>query len=526
MRSYRSYSTKQTPQSEPIPGSTQVANSAGGFAWAVDDWTRLDRFLILGSEGGTYYIEERALTRENAEAVTRCIQADGQRAVSRIVEISQGGRAPKNDPAIFALALAASVGDNATRRAAFQALPDVCRIGTHLFHFAAFMEQFRGWGRGVRRSVGAWYQDRELNDLAYQLVKYRQRDEWSHRDLLRLSHPKASEPERNALYHWVVSGTAPDPLPRVVVGFTDAQEATSAASIARLIRDYRLPREAIPTQWLSDAGVWEALLEDMPMTAMIRNLATMTRVGLLAPMSEAARTVVSQLQSRDGLRRARVHPLSVLAALKTYESGRGARGQHSWSPVPQVTDALDAAFYLTFENVEPTDKRLLLALDVSGSMSGGDVAGVPGLTPRVAAAAMALVTAAREPNHAFAAFFDRIAAISISPRERLDAVVNKIDRYDFGRTDCALPMLYAMEKDLALDAFVIYTDSETWYGSIHPVQALDQYRRHTGIPARLIVVGMVSNGFSIADPDDGGMLDVVGFDTSTPAVISDFISGA
>ena len=45
---------KKTPQSQPIPGSAQVANSAGGYAWAVDDWTRLDRFLILGAEGATF----------------------------------------------------------------------------------------------------------------------------------------------------------------------------------------------------------------------------------------------------------------------------------------------------------------------------------------------------------------------------------------------------------------------------------------------------------------------------------------
>lgn len=47
-------------------------------------------------------------------------------------------------------------------------------------------------------------------------------------------------------------------------------------------------------------------------------------------------------------------------------------------------------------------------------------------------------------------------------------------------------------------------------------EALRDYRRASGIDARLAVVGMVSNGFSIADPADGGMLDVVAFDTATP----------
>jgi hypothetical protein len=45
-------------------------------------------------------------------------------------------------------------------------------------------------------------------------------------------------------------------------------------------------------------------------------------------------------------------------------------------------------------------------------------------------------------------------------------------------------------------------------------QALRQYREATGIPAKLVVVAMASNGFSIADPNDAGMLDVVGFDAA------------
>jgi 60 kDa SS-A/Ro ribonucleoprotein len=49
-----------------------------------------------------------------------------------------------------------------------------------------------------------------------------------------------------------------------------------------------------------------------------------------------------------------------------------------------VIDALDGAFYATF-SVEPAAWRWLLALDVSGSMGGGTMAGVPGY-PRIAAA--------------------------------------------------------------------------------------------------------------------------------------------
>ena len=150
----------QAPQSAPIPGSNQMANSAGGFSWAVDSWARLRRFLILGSEGGSYYAGEWKLTRENADAVENCIATDGARAVAEIAAVSEGGRAPKNDAAVFALAMAAGLGDEATRKAALEALPLVCRTSTHLFQFATFVEGFRGWGRALRRAVASWYASR------------------------------------------------------------------------------------------------------------------------------------------------------------------------------------------------------------------------------------------------------------------------------------------------------------------------------------------------------------------------------
>ena len=130
------HGTRRVPQWVPILGADQVPNSAGGFAWAVDDWTRLRRFLVLGSEGGSHYASEWTLTRENAQALERCLAEDGLRAVAEIVRVSDEGRAPKNDPALFALAMAAGLGDEPTRKAALEALPRVARTGTHLFQFA------------------------------------------------------------------------------------------------------------------------------------------------------------------------------------------------------------------------------------------------------------------------------------------------------------------------------------------------------------------------------------------------------
>jgi 60 kDa SS-A/Ro ribonucleoprotein len=89
--------------------------------------------------------------------------------------------------------------------------------------------------------------------------------------------------------------------------------------------------------------------------------------------------------------------------------------------------------------------------------------------------------------------------------------------------DRVLPMVWARRNQPRVSPFVTYTDSETRAGNIHPAQALRQYRDQFVGDAKSVVVGMTSHGFTLAAPNDQGMLDVVGFDTSVPAVISDFV---
>ena len=300
------------------------------------------------------------------------------------------------------------------------------------------------------------------------------------------------------------------------------REISDATQAAQVIRDSGLPREAVPTELLNHAEVWEALLESMPLTAMIRNLGVMTRVGLLSTGSVACDRVVSALLSKERLVRSRIHPMAILIALHTYSRGNGWRGTGAWTPVKEIVTALDQAFYLAFHNVETTGRRFMLGLDVSGSMSMGGIAGSP-LTPCQASAAMALVTLARESNATTMAFADTFRALEIDPLDGLASAVSRTQGIAFGRTDCALPMVYATKNRIPVDAFVIYTDNETWCGNVHPSQALKEYRQRMGIDAKLIVVGMTSTAFTIADPQDAGMLDIVGFDASAPAAMTQFV---
>lgn len=528
-------SQAKTPQTQPLRGRNMVANNAGGFVFALTQEAWFDRFLVMGTAGGTYYVGEQKMTDDAISALTTLFaSADGPKYVARLVEISDQGRAIKNSPAIAALAVASVSQNEATRKAAFAAVPKVCRIGTHLFEFAQYRQDFGGgWGRGVRNAIGNWYRSKPTDALALQLLKYAQREGWSHRDLLRLSHPKSS-PDKNLLFDVTCrptktndDGTVTDmvvsrlsELPRLYTG-ASAIKTADAKKAAELIREYDLPRELVPTELLKESAVWAALLEKMPYTALIRNLGNLSKHGLLKPLSKGEQLVKARLADMAALKKARVHPVAMLVAARVYGNGHGVRGDNTWNVNPNVVTALDEAFLASFQFVQPTNKRLLLAIDVSGSMTSalGDLC----ISSCEAAAAMAMVFARTEPNTYTFGFAKSFKNLGITAKDSLKDATRKAQDHNFGSTNCAAPMEYALSHGIEADGFVVITDCETYAGSQHPTQALKKYRQKTGINAKLAVLGTTSNNFTIADPKDPGQMDFCGFDTSTPVAVSEFL---
>ena len=535
-----------TPQTEQAK-SSQVKNNAGGYVFKVSDLEQLRRFLILGSTGGTYYVSERKLTLDNAKNILEMFSdvQGGIKAIDEIVKVSDEGLAPKNDPALFALALAAACDNDMVRKYALDNLNKVARIGTHLFTFVTYVDDLRGWGKGLQKAIQRWY-DGKGDGLAFQVCKYPQRrvegcKPWSHRDLLRKVHMKPGSENMNIVFKYVTKGRdgftdsewnalkANDVL-KYIWAHEEAKVVTKVSEIVPLIKKYGLVRESIPNQ-LFGKEVFEALLEKMPMTAMIRNLNRMTECGLLVPLNEHVATVVERLNDEALLEKARIHPFNVLTAMRQYECGESRN--LTWKPIPAVVDALEDAFYKSFKFVEPTGKRFLLGLDVSGSMSSGincgsNWYGAPAgtLSCCEAATAMAMVTARTEKNSHIMGFSTTFKDLGIRAKDTLKEALRKTSNQNFGGTDCSLPMQWALKNKVPVDVFIVYTDNETWAGNEHPFEALKKYRKQMGIDAKLIVTAFAGTEFSIADPSDKGMLDVVGMDSSVPDIIRNFANGS
>jgi 60 kDa SS-A/Ro ribonucleoprotein len=533
--------------STPVPQGEQadprqVPNNAGGYTFTIDDKTRLERFLILGTDGGTYYVSERDLTKQSLDFLIDLIQRDPHLVLHTALDISYAGRAYRNSAAILTMAMLFKYGPNGVKSAAREVFPGIVRTSTHLFEFAKYVELLGGWGRSKRSAVADWYSTKSPDKLAYQLVKYRQRDGWTHRDLMRLSHTRVDPVLERFASRWYKdeqnAGVIIDERPEldVVRAFAVAQEQTSVNGILGLLdRDWakNLPWEALPTQFLTEPDVWKKLFYNNQINgqALVRQITRLSRNHAFNDLAFAA-DYAARLVDEEMIARTRLHPINYLNALVVHTEGqvknRGGffydvHRNRDWDPVPVIVDALNEGFTLAFKHVVPANKRTLIGLDVSGSM-GGLCNGLD-LTCAQVGAAMSMSVTRTEPMYKVMGFSHQFKDLGIAASDSLNAVLKKTSDQNFGGTDCSLPMIWALNNEREFDTFLILTDNETWAGRQHPHVALNNYRKATGINAKMVVLGMTATNISIADPSDRGMLDVCGIDSNVPKVIADFSAG-
>ncbi|WP_158558109.1 TROVE domain-containing protein [Spongiactinospora gelatinilytica] len=560
-----------TPQNRPLPGrADQVQNAAGGYVWKKDIWRKLTDFLILGTVGGTYYVGEDDLTAANADVVFEAIRLDGSRVVALITEVSTArpARAPKPYPALFALAACHALGDEATKYAARRALSRVARTTNHLSAWWGYRKSLHGkatasgtapvGGASLRRALASWFLADTPDRIAFKAAKAMQRktpqgEGFALRDALRIAHispalgagvrERLDDVARRTMLGWI-AGTVADDVAREVLPSVDAyltaKAVTTAEQAVAVVIERGVPWEFLPDAMLREPKVWDALIDTVGMTALIRNLARMTRIGTLAPMKGATGRVVARLTDRDAVVAARIHPMDAWLALRVYGSGRSQpslqAAEQTWRPVPAVQDALEETFDAAFGAVEPTGRRLLIAVDSSGSMSWGSVmsdakkgaggrrqaCGSPLGTPYEVGCAMAVILARIERGNVHVIDVDtRVHESKITARTNL----REIGQWSpsGGGTDLSLPFVWATEQRMEVDGIVVFTDNETWAGRQHASQAMEGYRRTVAPGARVIVASMTAAGYTIGDPADPGVLNIAGIDASLPMLVNGFI---
>lgn len=479
------------------------------------------------------------------------IAGRGREVVAWIQDIGWKRRACKQRPILYALARCARSEDPNTKTAAYEILPDVCRHPIQLFQFIEYCEKWsagKGWGRAHKKALSRWYHSFDDNELklARLVTRFPGRFRWCHKDIIRLAHIKPRNNKVGLILRYITHGldkatemycsktgqTNVDPgvvqIADFLKGVEDTKTCTEPRQIIRYIQNYKLSRENLSLSLLDIPDVLHALLNNMSLETVMRNLRNMTLVGLLSPGSITEALVVSRLSNLEQVRASKLHPYYILTLKCRYHKCSSDRSELTWSWNDEVRKALDKAFHLSFCNLVPTGKRLFVTYDASGMYE--PVSGNSSVIARDAAATMVMAAVRTETDPHIYSFSSSIKDMEVSKQETLSDVLSKFEKLYFSDTDCSRPITYALEHKILVDVFIIYTDINANCGDIQPLDALTRYRQLIGAPdTKLIIVGMSCNkprySFSFADHSDPFMLDIVGFDTYTPLAIDLFIRG-
>ena len=469
-----------TPQTKRTPGRTdEVKNNAGGFVFKVSDRDRLERFLILGTDGATYYVDSKTQVQDNLAFLRKMVKANEALVLDTVVEVSKAGRAYSNSPALFALAVVVTDGVDKARAKAVA--NDVIRTATHLFEFTEYLKALGGMGRAKRGILANWYESKTPESLAYQAVKYRQRNGYTHRDVFRIAHPKGVDQNvGNFILGKDVEGEV-----EVLAAFKAVQAAKTEKDVLTILDGYKnLPWETIPTQFLKSPAVWKKIFYNGQLRgqALVRNVTRLARIGAFNDMVFAA-DYAAALTNEEMIAKSRLHPINFLNASVVFREGQidrkndygywySASRRKDWTTNAKVADALDEGFHLAFKHVVPANKRTLVGVDVSGSMSSSAM-GLD-LSCAQVAGAVAMTMARTEPYSEVKGFATTFKDLGITPKQDFGTVMRKMQGHNFGRTDCAQPMVWALKNKVEVETFVVITDNETYAGSIKHSQALKQ----------------------------------------------------
>ncbi|ELR96344.1 TROVE domain-containing protein [Gloeocapsa sp. PCC 73106] len=514
-----------TPQTQPLPGREEemIQGRSGGFAFDAGIWSMLRRCLLVGTAQSTYYAGKQELTDDFIKVLTEAIALDAERVGQEILYASDG-RAINNSAPILALVLLSMGQSPEAKKTFIKIFPQVVRTASHFYEWLNYTKSLRGFGKIVKEAGRNWLSNPDVKHLAYQLLKYQQRLGFAHRDALRLFHVKPPSEEHNQLFQWVIKGW--DELPQEIPHETLAQIwwyewlKRNPQETHKAIAQGKLTHEMAAPVGKMDQEAWRLLFNQMPIGALLRNLASLSEIGVLRTEEvQNLNRVKSVLNNPEHLRKGRIHPIDVLKALKTYKSGgKLGKSTKTWTVVPRIVDILEKAVELAFDTQEATNKVFLHAVDISGSMSGY-VADSVGLTCCEIATTMALVTAKAEENYMIRGFSTEFRNLKITKQDSFSSAMGKTSNQNFGGTDASVAYDWMIKNKFNADVVCFWTDSESWAGRKHPSVALKEYREKINPNVKAVYVSLAPYQLTLVDPQDPLSWDLGGFDPGIPRLI-------
>ncbi len=486
--------------------AASATNLAGAPAYTYSDAHALAQLAMTGTFGQTFYqdpMQELSRTLELAQKV------DPSFLAKAAVYTRQQGHM-KDMPALLLAVLSAR--DPILFQRVFGRVVD---NGKMLRTFVQIMRSGqtgrKSLGSAPKRLVANW-----LNEAADRaILQANVGNDPSLADVIKMVHPKPSSKARDALFAWIIGRPCDVALlPENVQDFLRFKKTGRG----------RVPN--VPFQMLTQLELstkqWAKIAENASWQMTRMNLNTFLRHGVLA-LPKMRRMIADRLRDPALIAKARVFPYQLMTAYQAMSA-----------EMPEdIREALHDAMELSVQNVPKLRGQVVVAPDVSGSMSGAVTGYRKGATTATRFVDVAgLVSAAvlrRNPSATVLPFEVKVRDVRLEPRDTILTNAARLADQWGGGTNCAAPLEWLLAKGRAPDLVIIVSDNQSWahnqYGNAGTVmvQMWEKLKKRNP-KAKLVCIDIAPYGTTQAK-ERADVLNIGGFSDSVFDQIAAFSSG-
>lgn len=464
---------------------------------------------------------------------------------------------------VFALAVCArQTGKDTLRHAAYNAIKTICSTPQHFILFIKFASELakslpepkHGWGSGWRKAVNDWYLSKDALELAKCVTRYKGRYGWTHKDIIKLSHPKTSDIAKQAVFKYVLFGLKetqkefgdkPEAVEVVnyIQSVEDFKHCEDELQAARLLEIHNLTLDHVPGHMLKSEEVWNSLIPTMSLTMLFNSLQRIHNIGILKPNATAVDKIIDAISDQDKLASEKIHPALVHITIKNYEKSgkplsfekqRVKNAAKKPSPPPlkpnrKIIEALYKTLGYSFNSLEPTGLRYMITIDMNKAMQDSPAWQCGNVSAAEAGCLIALCLLRCEQNVTVATFKNiGIHVVNLDKNGSLGQIVRKMKQMPTGAVNLEKPMIWATQKSKKYDVFINVVDVvEKRFGNgvrtDNPIKAIKDYRTKMELKdAKLVTCAMTSAHMVSHADTDKNCLSICGFDENVPKIIEAF----
>lgn len=493
----------QSARGRQLPPADAM-NHEGAPAYAFSPKHRLAQYAATGCLSGTFYAGAEA---QLDTILALCREVDARFIAKTAVYCRERGYM-KDTPALLAAVLTMQ---------GQEFLPAVFgRVIGNGRMLRNFVQMLRSGAVG-RKSLGTrpkkliqhWLNSASERDLLNAAVG----NAPSLADVVKMVHPKPSEPWREAFFAWLIGKPYEE---SALPPMTRAFEAYK--------RDPSGEPPEVPFQMLTalnlDSGQWARIARQGGWQMVRMNLNTFTRHGVFG-LDGMAEAVAEKLRNKAAIARAGVFPYQLLAAYKA--AGQG---------VPAIVrEALQDALEISLANVPELPGKVVVCPDVSGSMSSPATGCRGSATTAVRCIDVAALVAAallrKNRNTVVLPFENDVVSIDLSPSDTVLANAQKLAAIGGGGTNCSAPLARLNREKARANLVVFVSDNQSWVDARHGATAtLREWEtfRQRNPEAKLVCVDIQPYGTTQA-AERGDILNVGGFSDEVFRILAAFAAG-